>query len=79
MVSLLEVIAVEADNKPGELQGVAERLGEANINLSNCSGFVANHRAVLILEVQTGELARARHSLEAAGLKLLSQDRLLEL
>lgn len=77
MVSLLEIVAVEATDKPGALQAVAECLGRQNINLANCSGFVANNRAVLILELQ--ELAEARQVLEAAGLRLLTQEEMLKL
>lgn len=77
MVSLLEVLAVEVTDKPGALQGVADCLGRHRINLANCSGFVANNRAVLILEVH--ELTQARQVLQAEGLKLLSQEEMLKL
>jgi hypothetical protein len=72
MVSLLDVLAVEVENKPGALQGVAELLGRNGINLDNCSGFVANHRAVLLIEAH--DLAQARAVLEKQKLKLLNQD-----
>lgn len=77
MVSLLEVLAVEVPNQPGALQNVAALLGQHNINLANCSGFVANNRAVLVIEVQ--ELAQARTILEKAGLRLLTQEEMLRL
>ncbi len=77
MVSLLEVLAVEAPNKPGSLQAVADCLGRNDINLANCSGFVANNRAILIVE--THELAKARTVLEQAGLRLLTQEQMLNL
>ena len=77
MVSPLEVLAVEVTDKPGALREVAETLGRHQINLANCSGFVANHRAVLLLELQ--ELAQARQVLEASGVRLLSQEELLKL
>ena len=64
MVSLLEVLAVEVPDKPGSLQAVADLLGRNNINLDNCSGFVAHNRAILIIEVH--ELAQARAILEQA-------------
>lgn len=72
MVSSLEVIAVEVSNQPGGLQRVAALLAEHQINLDNCSGFVANGRAVLVVE--TRQLDAAREALLAADLKLLSQD-----
>jgi hypothetical protein len=58
MASLLEVLAVEVPNRPGALQAVAELLGSHDINLANCSGFISNHRAILIVEVQQIEQAR---------------------
>ena len=77
MVSLLEVLAVEVPDKPGSLQAVADLLGRNNINLDNCSGFVANNRAILVIEVH--ELAQARAILEKQGLHLLTQEEMLGL
>ena len=48
-----------------------------NINLDNCSGFVANNRAILVIEVH--ELTQARAMLEQQGLRLLSQEEMLRL
>jgi hypothetical protein len=77
MVSLLEVLAVEVPDKPGSLQAVADLLGRNNINLDNCSGFVANNRALLVIEAQA--LAQARAILEKQGLHLLTQEEMLRL
>ena len=77
MVSLLEVLAVEVPHKPGSLQAVADLLGRNDINLDNCSGFVANNRAILVIEVH--ELAQARALLEKQGLHLLTQEEMLRL
>jgi hypothetical protein len=77
MVSLLEVLAVEVPDKPGSLQAVADLLGRHNINLDNCSGFVANNRAILIVEVH--QLPEARALLEQQGLHLLGQEEMLRL
>ncbi len=77
MVSLLEVLAVVVPNKPGSLQMVADLLGRNNINLDNCSDFVASNRAVLILEVH--QTAEARAVLEKQGLHLLTQEEMLRL
>jgi len=77
MVSLMEVLAVEVENKPGSLQAVAELLAGHGLNLDNCSGFVANKRAILVIEVQ--ELARARALLEKQRVKLLTQEEMLKL
>jgi len=75
MTSLLEVLAVEVPNQPGSLQSVADLLGRHQINLDNCSGFVANNRAVLVIEVH--ELQRARTVLAGQGLRLLTQEEML--
>lgn len=77
MVSTLDVLALEVPHKPGALQSVADCLARNNINLDNCSGFVANDRAVLAIEVQA--LAEARVVLEKAGFRLLSGDEMLRL
>ena len=77
MVSLLEVLAVEVSNKPGSLQAVAECLSLNQLNLDNCSGFVANDRAVLIIEAH--ELERAKEILQREKLRLLSQEVMLRL
>jgi hypothetical protein len=77
MVSLLEVLAVEVPDKPGSLQAVADTLGGNNINLDNCSGFVADRRAILVVEVH--QVAQARSILEKQGLHLLSQEEMLRL
>ena len=77
MVSLLEVLAVEVQNKPGSLQAVADLLARNDVNLDNCSGFVANNRAILVIE--TNELAKAQGILEKQSLKLLTQDEMLRL
>jgi hypothetical protein len=77
MVSLLEVLAVEVPNRPGGLQSVADCLSRSTINLDNCSGFVANNRAILLIEVH--EPAQARAALERHGLKVLRQEEMLEL
>ena len=77
MVSLLDVLAVEVPHRPGSFQAVAELLGRHNLNLDNASGFVANNRAILIIEIQ--EPARARTLLEKEGLRLLTQEEMLRL
>jgi hypothetical protein len=77
MVSRLEVLAIEAPNQPGSLQAVADCLAKHGINLANCSGFVANNRAILIIE--THDLAQARTVLEQQGLRLLTQEQMLSL
>lgn len=77
MVSLLEVLTVEVPNQPGSLQLVADLLGRSLINLENCSGFVANDRAILVIEAH--EVAEARAVLEKRGYRMLSQEEMLRL
>ncbi len=77
MVSPLQVLAVEVSNQPGALQGVADSLARHDINLANCSGFVANNHAVLIIEVQ--EIAQAQAVLQKQGVRLLTQEEMLNL
>ncbi len=77
MVSLLQVLAVEVPNKPGALQSVAEALVRSNLNLDNCSGFVANDRAILLIELSDLEPARA--VLSKLKLHLLSPEEILRL
>jgi hypothetical protein len=76
-MSAVNLLAVFVENKPGSLQGVADLLGRNNINLDNCSGFVANNRAILVVEVH--ELTQARAILEKQGLHLLTQEEMLRL
>ena len=75
VASFVEIVAVEVPDEPGALQGVAECLSQAGINLENCSGFVANQRAVLLIEVP--DPTRARTALTAAGLRVLTREEVL--
>ena len=77
MASFLDVIPVEVADQPGALQSVAECLAKDNINLDNTSGFVANQRAVVIVE--THDLERAKALLVKQGLRILSREELLKL
>jgi hypothetical protein len=76
-VSFVEVLAVEVEDKPGALHSVASALSAANLSLDNCSGFVFNRRAILLLE--TNDLPRARVVLTQQNLHLLSAEELLNL
>jgi hypothetical protein len=77
VASLLDVLAVEVPDKPGALQAVAEFLARENINLENASGFVANQRAILIIEAR--ELDQARAILQREGFRVLNQEEMLNL
>ena len=68
--TLMEVVAVEMPDKPGALHSVAACLATHHINLANTSGFVANHRAILVLEVQ--DPAQASDVLNKNGFHVLT-------
>ena len=76
-VSLIEVLAIEVQDKPGGLHLVSKCLSDNNINVQNSSGFVSNGRAVLLIEVK--DIAQARAVLDKNGLRLLSQEEMLAL
>jgi hypothetical protein len=69
--TLTEVIAVEMPDKPGALHSVADCLAANEINLANTSGFVANNRAILVIEVQDPSLAG--EILKKEGFHVLTQ------
>lgn len=77
MVSSLDVLAVEVTDQPGALHAVAAVLARHQVNLENTSGFVANHRAILLIETQ--DLPRARTILAQEGLRFLTQEEMLKL
>jgi hypothetical protein len=74
-VSRVEVLAVEVEDHPGGLHRVAECMAKNRINVENSSGFVWNHRAVLLMEVN--DVAQASELIKAQGLRLLSQEEIL--
>ena len=76
-VSLVEVLAVEVPDKPGGLHAVVDCLTRHSINVENSSGFVANRRAVVLIEVN--DIAPARRILAKAKFSLLSQEEMLRL
>jgi hypothetical protein len=75
--TLVDAIAVEVPDQPGALHTVADCLARHQINLENTSGFVANHRAVLVVEVQNAALAC--EVLQKQGLHVLTQAEVLSL
>ena len=69
------LLPVEVADQPGALQAVVECLAKNNINLDNTSGFVANQHAVVLIETQDTE--RAKALLIQQGLRVLSGEELL--
>jgi hypothetical protein len=76
-VSRVEVLVVEVEDRPGSLHEVAEALARRGISLANASGFVFNHRAILLLEV--ADLPAARAVLVEHHVSLLSEEEMLSL
>jgi hypothetical protein len=76
-VNYIEALAIEVSDKCGSLHAVVDCLAKQNINLENTSGFVANHRAILVLESR--DPVAARNALTKQGFKLLSQEEILTL
>ena len=74
VVKLVDALAIEVPDKPGGLHAVADCLAKHNINLDNASGFIANNRAIMVLEVP--DVAKARDLLAKQGIRSLTQEEL---
>lgn len=73
--TLIDVVAVEMADRPGALHSVAHCLSTHDINLANTSGFIANNRAILVLEVE--DPGEASDVLAKQGLHVLTQEETL--
>ena len=74
VAKLVDALAVEVPDKPGGMHTVADCLFRHNINLDNASGFIANNRAIMVIEVPNFDLAR--DVLQKQGLRVLTQKEL---
>ena len=74
VAKLVDALAVEVPDQPGGLHSVAECLARYDLNLDNASGFIANNRAIMVLEVS--DPALASNILRRQGCRLLSQEEL---
>ena len=74
VAKLVDALAVEVPDKPGGLHVVADILARNNINLDNASGFIANNRAIMVLEVP--DAAKASALLQKNGYRVLSRKEL---
>jgi hypothetical protein len=76
-VSRVEVLAVEVPDRPGGLHAAVDCLTRHGINIENSSGFVANQRAVLLIEVK--DIPSARRVLAADKIHPLTVAEMLRL
>ena len=74
--SLKDIIAVESENVPGGIFGVADLLGQENINIEDAYGFGINkkNRAVFIFQVNEPE--KTKKMFKEHGYKILSKKEL---
>jgi len=76
-VSLVEILAAEVPNQPGELHRVVAAFADRGLSLGNCSGFVINRRAILLIEME--DLTVGREVLSRLKVHQLTEDELLAL
>ena len=74
VAKLVDALAVEVPDKPGGLFAVADCLFQNGINLDNASGFIANNRAIMVLEIS--DVARGSDLLAQQGIRSLKQEEL---
>jgi hypothetical protein len=74
IAKLVDALAIEISDRPGGLHAVAACLAGQDINLDNASGFIANNRAFVVIEVS--DHAPARDILQQHGFRVLAQDEL---
>ena len=74
VAKLVEALAVEVPDKPGGMHAVADCLARHNINLDNASGFIANNRAIMVIELPNAALAG--EILQQQGLRVLTRKEL---
>jgi hypothetical protein len=74
IAKLVDALAIEVPDKPGGLHAVADCLASHNINLDNASGFIANNRAFMVIEVS--DHGPAREALQKQGFRVLAQKEL---
>lgn len=71
-VTIVKVLTVEVEDKPGGLHAIARCLSDNKVNINNASGFVAKTRAILLIEVD--DLSQAMDVLKKNGFKLLTEE-----
>jgi len=75
-VEITEVIAVEIDDKPGQLAKILRTLQDNNLNIEYCYAFVERNqdKAVVILRMESTD--KAIQTLINNGIKVLTQGEL---
>ena len=74
IAKLVDALAIEVPDQPGRLHAVADCLARRHLNLDNASGFIANNRAFLVIEVS--DHAPAREVLQNHGFRVLEHPEL---
>jgi hypothetical protein len=75
MVTRVDILAVEVEDRPGTMAKVAKSLAHHGINVRNASGFVIRKRAVILLEVE--DPPRACTLLQREGVRVLTAEEML--
>ena len=75
-VTIVNVVAVEVEDKPGGLYAIAKCLANNKVNVHNASGYVAKNRAILLVEVS--DFNSAVSHLQNSGFKVLSESEALQ-
>ncbi|MBS7249579.1 MAG: ACT domain-containing protein [Candidatus Freyarchaeota archaeon] len=76
LVSETEVVAVEAQDKPGGLYEIASTLGEKNVNIEYLYTTLKEGKAIMIIRVS--DIEAAIEALKGGGFKLVSEKELYE-
>ncbi len=74
--SLKDIIAVESENIPGGILGVADLLGQANINVEDAYGFGINKKKKAVFIFQVNDPKKTRELFKKHGFKVLSEKEL---
>ncbi|MEM3564612.1 MAG: ACT domain-containing protein [Candidatus Jordarchaeaceae archaeon] len=76
LVSETEVVAVEAQDKPGGLYEIASTLGEKNVNIEYLYTTLKEGKAIMIIRVS--DIEAAIEALKGGGFKLVNEKELYE-
>ena len=77
-VEITDVIAVEVNDKPGNLSNVLNVLSSNGINLEYLYAFVERRQNKAVVIVKIEDIDRAEDVLKSNGIKILKQDELYQ-